>query len=1300
MKKHFLLMLCISLCFSSASFAATTTYLVYLGTNGAATWGVGVTGTRVNLATVNAGNSASLNAWFTDKSLATPLFSGATFAAGDQVWIINGTYTLTGTLTFKDQVSVYGGFAGNETATTTRPKSDLNGNGTTSNWEFNNASVIDGASSYSVASVTTNTATTTFDGLTIQNIKCSNSTIVDYKQVMQNCIVTGAVANAAANNCMFGMGHSGQLKDSYFYNNNAGTNYLVSFYAGGTGTVSGCIFDNNTGSNILYTSGNSKLNVSTTTFSNNLGSALSAYVNTASNQINVTTCNFINNQTTGTGGSAIVMGLSGTPASVGLTITGSTFTNNATSGNGQGGAIYVYSAVNVSISGSTFTGNAASGGTSTSTGGAVSLTNGGTNSISNCKFTANTATGSSGGSAIYSKVPITANNCVFAKNLGPYVVAFNTTTVGSTFQNCTFASNTNAGSPTNINLTASASPAYTFTNSLFYNCTSTIFSTGVPTTASCTNCGFDIALPAYAGTGCITGITSGSFKDVANGDWSLSSGSGAINTGATIAACSPDISGVTRPQGGAYDMGAYEYIAKTVPTVTINTGTYTYNKIAQGPNSATNTGTSTNYIFTYTGTGATTYGPSTFQPTNAGTYSVTASVAENATYSFASATTSFTISPKSLSIGAASIASKTYDGSATSGSVTPGTLSGFVSGETVTVNTAVGTYPDANVGTGKLATIVYTLANGTGGGLAANYSLANGTATGDITAATLILNNAATTFNATDYTVPQLANSDLVVSAGEFVVNQTTATVKSVTVAPGAKLSVGSNTLSATNGITLQSDATGTATLMDSYSSPTINATVKQYVTAGRNWYMSAPINNTASVSVLNRGASVQDYDEINGAWEVATGNLTSGKGYIQVASAGQGTTGTVSFNGTTNSGNVAVTLTNTPGKGKGFNLVGNPYPSYLSWSAVANNSINTDPTTGANMPTGTIWYRTISDNGKSAWVASTGYNAGDVVYNGTRFYTATSSGTSDVAGGPSGTGTGIADNSVVWDYAGSMYVFATVSLDGTATPSTVSNLIPPMQAFWVRSNGGTLTFTNAMRTHETVSNRLKAPKSTANEMPLVRLKVTNGVSADEAVIYASAFASNALDAYDAPKYFNTVGSNQPEIYTQVGNEKLAINAMSEFTKDTEIQLGFSTEKENDFSISASEFRNFGLDMQVILKDKQTNMEYNLSIGQGYKFSSSSVNDATRFSILFRALGTSTGLYTDDKEIVQVFVNAANQIEIIAPPKSNYSIYNAVGKKVGEGITTSNLQTTNFKLASGVYLVRVGNSNSTRVIVK
>lgn len=54
-----------------------------------------------------------------------------------------------------------------------------------------------------------------------------------------------------------------------------------------------------------------------------------------------------------------------------------------------------------------------------------------------------------------------------------------------------------------------------------------------------------------------------------------------------------------------------------------------------------------------------------------------------------------------------------------------------------------------------------------------------------------------------------------------------------------------------------------------------------------------------------------------------------------------------------------------------------------------------------------------------SAWAGSTAYSVGQRVKNGSSIYQATTAGTSAGSGGPSGTGSSIADNSVVWMYLG-----------------------------------------------------------------------------------------------------------------------------------------------------------------------------------------------------------------------------------------------------------------------------------------
>ncbi|MGA2221363.1 MAG: YDG domain-containing protein, partial [Verrucomicrobiia bacterium] len=106
----------------------------------------------------------------------------------------------------------------------------------------------------------------------------------------------------------------------------------------------------------------------------------------------------------------------------------------------------------------------------------------------------------------------------------------------------------------------------------------------------------------------------------------------------------------------------------------------------------------------------------------------------NGNYTLTAPSFSATITAKPLSITAPTIASKPYDGTATAGAVTVGTISGFIGSETVTATAVAADYSSANAGSYPGDVVTYTLHNGTGGGLAANYSLANGTATGTITA--------------------------------------------------------------------------------------------------------------------------------------------------------------------------------------------------------------------------------------------------------------------------------------------------------------------------------------------------------------------------------------------------------------------------------------------------------------------------------------------------------------------------------------------------------------------------------------
>ena len=490
------------------------------------------------------------------------------------------------------------------------------------------------------------------------------------------------------------------------------------------------------------------------------------------------------------------------------------------------------------------------------------------------------------------------------------------------------------------------------------------------------------------------------------------------------------------------------------------------------------------------------------------------------------------------------------------------------------------------------------------------------------------------------------ASSDITVAANASLNIDKNTALNSITVSPTAKLSV--NNGKTLNGLlTLQSSADGTATLVDSCSSPTISATVEQYLTAGRNWYLSSPVS-AADYSVLNKGNYVVEWNEASKAWDnVTSGNLLAGKGYVQIAGPDQGTTGVVNFSGTTNSGNVSVLLTRTEsGSSRGFNLVGNPYPSFLDWKKIA--AANTDllPTT---------WLRTKS---ASAYVFAT--------VNVAAF---------------------LNDNS------------NPPVITSNSANTSVTSYIPPMQAHWVRLNASIPTsnynLNNSMRDHaDNSGNTFKAPAQKSSVQTLLRLEVSNGTYSDEAVIYFNPNATNVYDVYDSPKMTNA-SVFIPEIYTVASGEQLVINCLNSVEYDTEIPLGFTTGQTNNFSIKASQISNFAPGTQIVLKDYQdinNPVSTVLDDASSYSFSSDpTTNNLNRFTVIFHAPTLTTGTHATDNVDAWISTNANGQIIINGNPDRNTSI--AVYNSTGQVLFSEKLRSTNLvfrnKFNPGVYMLTI-----------
>ena len=167
---------------------------------------------------------------------------------------------------------------------------------------------------------------------------------------------------------------------------------------------------------------------------------------------------------------------------------------------------------------------------------------------------------------------------------------------------------------------------------------------------------------------------------------------------------------------------------------------------------------------------------------------------------------------------------------------------------------------------------------------------------------------------------------------------------------------------------TISSPTTVIAITIDSGASLIATAAVTGNVTYDRNlgttnWYLvSSPVNgedmtdmrtnNSFNTNASNE-ISFAPYDNSqatpNDRWayfaNTATDALVNGKGY----STSLSTAGNISFTGTINNGDVPIALTQGGGSGNNFNLIGNPYTSFVNSGTFLTNE-------SADLMSETIW--------------------------------------------------------------------------------------------------------------------------------------------------------------------------------------------------------------------------------------------------------------------------------------------------------------------------------------------------------
>jgi hypothetical protein len=170
---------------------------------------------------------------------------------------------------------------------------------------------------------------------------------------------------------------------------------------------------------------------------------------------------------------------------------------------------------------------------------------------------------------------------------------------------------------------------------------------------------------------------------------------------------------------------------------------------------------------------------------------------------------------------------------------------------------------------------------------------------------------------------------DLTIGSGAFL-----------TVNPTVGLTVaGTTDIASAQSLRIKADESGLGSFIDGGFSGAGSASVEQWVYQNEWHLVSAPISSATIATYMNMYLIA--FDESDGSWDYLTEPTTTplavSKGYAVWPSDGLTGTATVTFTGSLNTGDKPISLAYTETSSeKGWNLLGNPYPSSIDWNGNA----------------------------------------------------------------------------------------------------------------------------------------------------------------------------------------------------------------------------------------------------------------------------------------------------------------------------------------------------------------------------
>ena len=267
---------------------------------------------------------------------------------------------------------------------------------------------------------------------------------------------------------------------------------------------------------------------------------------------------------------------------------------------------------------------------------------------------------------------------------------------------------------------------------------------------------------------------------------------------------------------------------------------------------------------------------------------------------------------------------------------------------------------------------------------------------------------------------------------------------------------------------------------------------------------------------------------------------------------------------------------------------------------------------------------------------------------------------------------------------------FASYNLSSHVGVNGANQYIPSMQGFWIRNdNSGTTTLSIAPSALVHTADEIYKDVDTS----YFKLKIYSDQLSDEIAIGFSDGASVNFDNFDTEKMLNE-NDLYPDLYAIVDNTKTSINSLPSYDQQTyAIPLGMNFKQIGDFKIEAENIDGFNSNINVYLLDYENNSEINLRTNRVNNINTSETNTDTRFVILLTP--KTTGLENLSELVNVSSRGNSVVINSLRFINGNMVVYDISGKVVySKTISLSpGTNSVNINALTGVYFVQIRSDN-------